>query len=213
MVRTDTTNRSPTAPGARDRDLCLCVDEHPVGGGMVLRAHVVLVHVREPGAAQRRLTGLDHGGQPDVAGLGHQQRRHAHREVLGARRDVREVGVSVQQPGPGVHLQQQFRQVDERHHRLRRRTQPDQAVGFVERVKVVDDQPGAAIRAGHDPGPRVVAGVPKAGCGLLPRRVQRDQLTGVPSKSSCRTGPGNRHIRETSVLPSVSAILAIPGNP
>ena len=60
-------------------------------------------------------------------------------------------------------------QVDARHHRLRRRAQPDQAVGFVERVKVVDDQPGAAIRAGHDPGPRVVAGFPEAGCGLLAR--------------------------------------------
>jgi hypothetical protein len=34
---------------------------------------------------------------------------------------------------------------------------------------VVDDQPGAAIRAGHDPGPRVVAGFPEAGCGLLAR--------------------------------------------
>ena len=96
------------------------------------------------------------------------------------------MGVGVQEAGPGVHLQQQLGQVDARQHRLRRRPQPDQAVRFIQRVEVVDDQPGPPVRAGHDPGAGVVAGLAEPGRGLLPRRVQRDQLPGQVRR--CRVG-------------------------
>jgi len=69
---------------------------------------------------------------------------------------------------------------------LRGRTQPRQAVRFVERVEVIDDQPGATVRAGDDLGPGIVASLTEAGRSLLPRRVQRDQLPGQLRR--CRFG-------------------------
>jgi hypothetical protein len=56
----------------RDPDLRLGVDQDRVRVGVVLGARVVLAHMCLPGPDQRRLAGLGHQDEPDIARLGAQ---------------------------------------------------------------------------------------------------------------------------------------------
>ena len=69
------------APGLRQRDLGLGVDQPGVGAGQGLGPDVVLLDPGQPAAGQGRDVGADQRLQPDVARLGQQHRAEADVEV------------------------------------------------------------------------------------------------------------------------------------
>lgn len=116
MVRTGTTKRKPSTEASRpwppvldDGHLGLGLDPGGVRRGDGVRAQVVLVDVDQPGAGERLVVRVDDRGHADVARLAHQQGDDRGGQVLHPGSAVVQVHEGVQEPGPGVHLEQQIR--------------------------------------------------------------------------------------------------------
>src|SRR5262245_37099070 len=93
MLRTGTTNRvpstasdQPTTPDPGRGDPGLADDERGVGLGVILRAHIILVHVTDPRAGQRRHPGGYDRGPADVQRLRSEHRSQRDVEVFTASR-------------------------------------------------------------------------------------------------------------------------------
>lgn len=135
-------------------------------------AAMVVLIVHEPGPGQGLAAGVDHRGQADVARLGHQQRDHRGGQVLHPGRAVTEMHEGVEEDGPGVHLEQQVRQVDLREHLLDPPAQPGQRLRLAERAELVDVQLHPPVVLDLDGDLRLRAGLFQAGRELFTSGVQ-----------------------------------------
>ena len=99
------------APGLRQRDLRLGVDQEGVGADQGLGPDVVLLDPGQSAAGQGRGVGADQRLQADVARLGQQHGAKADRQIGHAGLRLADVGELLGEAGPGLDFQEDFRQV------------------------------------------------------------------------------------------------------
>ena len=108
----------PSSPGLRQRDAGLGLDQPGVGPGEGVGPQIILLDPAQAVTAQGGVVLPDQGLQPDVAGLRQQDRAHAQGQVLHSRPRLAQMRELVRKASPRVYLQQQFRQIHPRHHRV-----------------------------------------------------------------------------------------------
>ena len=136
------------APGLRQRDGALAVDQRGVGPRVGLGPQVVQADVPDPVALERRHALLDHRPIADVQRVRGQAGRDGDVQV---RQPGAAAGDGGERPGesrlPAHHLQQHLGQVDPRQHRADPLAQVDQAPRFRDRLDPLDVQPPVRIHA------------------------------------------------------------------
>ena len=136
----------PAAPAARERDLVLGGDQDGVGGGVVLRAQVVLVDMADPTPGQRRDALGDDRDVPDVQGVCGERRGDAHVQVRQTSAASGGADERLGEPGvPGHHLEDQIGEPDPREHRLQATPQVDQARRVRNCVDLARVQPALGV--------------------------------------------------------------------